>query len=437
MQDVVITGLGIACPLGIGREAVWSAIENRRSGIRTIPEYAAGNMPIPFGGLVPDFEPKQYVKPRKSLKVMSRETQLGFTAAKLAWTDAGLDGCSTDPERLGVVCAANMFSCELPDVTTAYGKCAVDRKLDFSQWGQVGMREMSPLWLLKYLPNMAACHIGISLDARGPINSMVQGDTSALHSIIEAADVIARGAADIMLAGGTSSKVTILDQTWHSGARLSTRATNPAEACRPFDADRDGAVASEGAGLLVLESKVHAEVRGARVLAKVVGHGRRCEPCAATQQPTGLGVRLAAEAALSMAGLAPQEIGHVNAHGLGTREDDAIEAQAIRQVLGDVPVTAPKSFIGNSGAGSGAIELVISLIGMQQGNSEMGDSERGESGMGLIPPTLNYEQPDPECPVNVVTELQPARAASVLALNHKLTGQAVALVVVGGLPEVS
>lgn len=422
MEDVVITGLGIVCPLGIGREAVWSAIEDRRSGIRTIPEQAEAGVPIPMGGLVPDFEPKQHVKPRKSLKVMSRETQLGFTAAKLAWADAGLEEFTYDPERLGVVCGANMFSSEIPDLMSAFGKCTIvsdagQGQLDFPLWGQVCRQEISPLWMLKYLPNMAACHIGIAHNARGPINSIVQGDTSALHSIIEATSVVVRGVADLMIAGGTSSTVSLLDQMWHRGARMSTHVENPTEACRPFDADRDGAVASEGAALFIVESRTHAEARGACVLAKILGHGRRCEPCADTQQPTGLGVRLAIEAAIEMARIAPQDVGHVNAHGLGTREDDAIEAQAIRQVLGDVPVTAPKSFIGNSGAGSGAIELAISLLGLQQGGS------------GTVPPTLNYHRPDPGCPVNLVDQVQPARSPNILALNHKLTGQAVALLI--------
>ena len=377
-------------------------------------------MPIPFGGEVPKFEPRQYVRPRKSLKVMSRETQLGFTAASLAWSDAGLDDFAINPERFGVICAANMFSCDLDDVTRAFGQCADQSEsngrgqFDFTQWGTAGLSQMYPLWFLKYLPNMTACHISIAYDARGPVNTMVQGDTSALLAIIEGADVVARGDADLMLVGGTSSTVTILDQTWHAGARLSTRKDAPESASRPFDIDRDGAVASEGASLLVLESRTHALARGANIWATILGHGRRFESCAESKRPTGLAVRLAVEAALAHGQIGPQEVGHVNAHGLSTREDDAIEAQAIRQVLGDVPVTAPKSYLGNSGAGSGATELAISLLGLEQ---------------NLVPPTLNYQQPDPVCPVNVSAQLQLARSPIVLALNHKLTGQAVALLV--------
>jgi len=414
--------MGIVCPVGIGRAAVWSALTAGRSGIHTIAAQVAGNMPIPFGGEVVDFNPKQYIRPRKSLKVMSRETQLGCTAAQLAWSDAGLDDRPVDSDRFGVVCAANMFSCELDDVTQAFARCTdrsgTDRQgqFDFTRWGTEGLRQMYPLWFLKYLPNMTACHISIARDARGPVNTMVQGDTSALLAIIEAAEVVTRGAADLMLAGGTSSTVTILDQTWHAGANLSTRKDSPETASRPFDANRDGAVASEGASLFVLESRQHAQARGARIVASILGHGRRCEPCADSRRPTGLAVRLATEAAMESGQIEPREVGHVNAHGLSTRADDAIEAQAIQQILGDVPVTAPKSFLGNSGASSGATELAFSLLGLER---------------NLVPPTLNYQQPDPACPVNVVTQLQPARSPVVLTLNHKLTGQAVALLVRG------
>lgn len=415
MQDVAITGIGIVSPLGVGREAVWSSLQSGRSGVRLLKQLAEAGCPAPIGGEVPEYEPKQYVKPRKSLKVMSRETQLGFTAAVLAWSDGGLDEAQLDPERLGVLVGANIFRSELEDLYGIYQKISTDRDFDFGRWDE-GMREMYPLWMLKYLPNMACCHIGIAHDARGPLNTIIEGDVSALSAIIEAADVVARGHADVMLAGGTSSMLAMVDLAWHGGARMSRNAAHPEQACRPFDAARDGGVGSEGATMFVLESVAHAEQRGAPIMGRLLGHGRRCEPCAESQKPTGQAIRQAIEAALAMGHVPATEVGHVNAHGLGTIEDDAIEARAIQQTLGDVPVTAPKSFMGNLGAASGAAELAISLIALEH---------------GVVPPTLNYEQPDPACPVNVVTEPQTARSPAVLALNHKLTGQAVALLVAG------
>ena len=416
MHEVVLTGIGLACPLGVGRDAVWSAVENRQSGVRLIERLAATNYPMPIGGEVLDFQPKQYVKPRKSLKVMNRETQLGFTAAELAWADANLDEATLDSERLGAVVGTNSFRSKIEDVTDVYQAIAKQGVEVLAGWGEA-MREMYPLWMLKYLPNMTCCHIGIAHDMRGPINTIVEGNVSSLMAIIEAADVIARGHADVMIAGGASTMLSAIDLVWHGGAEMSPSVADPAAACRPFEASRDGTATSEGAGMFVLESRAHAERRGAKVQGKIMGYGRRCEPLIGDNKPTGQAIRQAIEAAIEMSFLPTSEIGHVNANGLATVEDDIIEARAIEQTLADVPVTAPKSFFGNLGAAGGAVELAVSLMGMQH---------------GVVPPTLNYEQPDPACPVNVVGETQPLRAPTVLALNHKLTGQAVALLVGGG-----
>lgn len=415
MHEVVITGMGITCPIGVGAEAVWASIERGRSGVRAVPELALAGAPIPIAGDVADFDPKEWVKPRKSLKVMSRETQLGFAAAEMAWANAKLEGAGVDPERLGVTCGSNMFCPEVPELAAAcHASDAGGGKFDFSRWGNLGLREVFPLWLLKYLPNMAPAHVSIVHDARGPSNSIVAGDISGLLAIIEAADVVARGHADVMLAGGASSTIGWMDVLWHNCARQSRRVDEPERACRPFDADRDGWVAGEGAAIFVLETAGHARARGAEPLARIAGYGRRYEPSIDSYQPTGRGIQQAIIAALQMADAKPTDIGHVNAHGLSTELDDRIEADAIRQSLGDVPVTAPKSLFGNVGAGSGAVELAMSLLSFEK---------------GLVPPTLNYDTPDPKCPVNVVTELSPLRTSSALVLNHRTTGQAVSLLV--------
>ncbi len=414
LQDVVLTGIGIACPLGIGRDAVWSAIENRHSGIRTIPRLVEANYPTPIGGEVPDFEPKQYVKPRKSLKVMCRETQLGFTAAELAWADAKLDDATVDSERLGVVVGTSVFRSELNDMTELYKKATAGGEFTLDDWKE-SIREMYPLWMLKYLPNMTCCHIGIAHDARGPINTIVEGDVGGLLAVIEGADVIARGHADVVVAGGASSMLSEVDLAFHGSYGLSRRIDDPAGACRPFEASRDGTATSEGAAIFILESRAHAQQRGAPVQGTILGYGRRSEPAAATTlKPTGQSIRQAIEAGLEMSQLSANDIGHVSAHGLATVDDDRIEAHAIEHTLGEVPVTGTKSFLGNLESASGVAELAISLMGLQN---------------KVVPPTLNYEEPDPECPVNVVSSTQPSRAPNVMALNHKLTGQAVSLVV--------
>lgn len=415
VHEVVVTAMGIVSPIGVGAEAVWASIEGRVSGIRPVRELVDAGHPIPIAGEVTGFDAKEYVRPRKALKVMSRETQLGFAAAEMAWDQGQLEGAGVDPERLGVTCGSNMFCPELGELEA--GCRASDSgggRFDFSRWGNVGLREVPPLWLLKYLPNMAPAHVGITHDARGPSNSIVAGETSGLLAIIEAAEVVARGHADVMLAGGVSSTMAMMDVMWHGAARLSRRVNEPARASRPFDADRDGWVGAEGAAIFVLERRDHAVARGVQPLARILGFGRRYEPSANSYSPTGQAIRQAITATLVMAGAAPSDVGHVGAHGMSTEIDDRIEAQAIRDTLGDVPVTAPKSFIGNTGAGGGALELAVTLLGLQR---------------GLIPPTLNYETPDPRCPVNVVTKLKAVKRPTALTISHRTTGQAVALMI--------
>lgn len=412
MQEVVITGLGIVCPLGIGREAVWSAIENRTSGIRQIPRLAEAGFPITFGGEVPDFDGKQYVQPRKSLKVMCRETQLAFTAAELAWADAKLNEATVDPERLGVVLGANVFRSEMDELIALYRATGDSNgQFDFGRW-EAAFNELYPLWMLKYLPNMSACHIGISKDARGPNNTIVEGDVSALLSIIEAADTIARGHADIMLTGATGSTLSWVDVCWHGGARMSRNNADPAGACRPFDTARDGFAMAEGSAAFVLESLAHAEQRGAKILGRILGYGRRVEKVAPGSAVSGQAIGQAIQAALAMGHVAPTEVGHVNAHGLATIEDDAAEARVIEETLGEVPVTALKGFLGNGGASCGAVELAVSLLSMER---------------NVIPPALNCD--DPAVPLNMATSMQFASSPAFLKLNHKSTGQAVALLV--------
>lgn len=414
MDEVVITGLGIVCPIGVGSGAVGSALAAGRSGVRAVPELVEAGFPIPIAGDVADFEPKQYVKPRKALKVMSRESQLGFAAADLAYDQAQLGSSGVDPDRFGVTCGSNMFVPEIPELAAAcHASDDGTGRFDFQKWGTEGLDEIIPLWLLKYLPNMTPCHIGIARDARGPSNSILAGETSGVLALIEAADVVARGHADVMIAGGVSSTICLMDMVWRNCARLSRRVDEPERASRPFDRDRDGYVGAEGAALFVVEKRSHAEARGVPPIARLLGSSRTNEAAADDYQPTGSAIRRSIEMALRSADISAADVGHVSAHGMSTPLDDRIEAQAIAELLGETPVTATKSFIGNIGAAGGAVELAISLIGLLH---------------SAVPPTLNYESPDPDCPVNVVTETTPMANRLVLKLSHRTMGSAAAVV---------
>ncbi|MCI0360007.1 MAG: beta-ketoacyl-[acyl-carrier-protein] synthase family protein [Planctomycetaceae bacterium] len=412
-NDVVITGLGLVTPLGIGREAFWAAIEAGQSGIDILPEFAGTELPFRFGARIKGFDAKQYVQPRKTIKVMCGEIQAGYSAAVLAMHDAGLEKGTVEPDRLGVVLGSEMLFGEVEEVAGVYRRCADNGQFKFSNWGGFVFKDLYPLWMLKYLPNMAACHISIAHDARGPNNSIVQGGASSLLAIGEAMMVLARGHADAMIAGGSGANVSFNSLPFRGWEQLSKWHGEPAGACRPFDAQRSGIVPGEGSAALVLETRQHAVGRGAKILACLAGFASRFEPLRNGQPAQGVAIGQSIEAALAAAGMTPADIGHVNAHGDSSIEQDRIEAQAIRRTLGDVPVTALKSYFGDLGSGSGAVELAASVLALASGR---------------VPPTLNYETPDPDCPINVIHGGPLIAKSTALALNQSTTGQAAALV---------
>jgi len=413
-QEIVITGVGVVSPIGTGKQAFAAGLAEGRSAIRWLRWFEDSELAVPVGAEVADFDPKAYVRPRKSLKVMSRDIQFAFAAADLACADARVDDQQTDPERLGIVFGSDMIPCDLHEMEAAYRGCMVDGTFDFNRWGETAMAEMFPLWILKYLPNMPACHIGIAQDARGPNNSLTHGDVSSLSAVAEAMRVIERGHADVMIAGGAGSRVHPGVLCRAGAFDLARRNEDPVTACRPFDARRHGMVLGEGAGAFILESRRHAEARGAKILARILGYAATFEPARNGQPLQGTGIRKAITLALKNARLTPGDVGHVNANGLSTILDDQIEAQAIRATLGDVPVTAPKSFFGHLGAGTGAVEMAVSVLAFEH---------------GFVPPTLNYEYPDPLCPIHVI-RCQPMHLGkpAAVVLNHAQFGQAIAVI---------
>jgi 3-oxoacyl-[acyl-carrier-protein] synthase II len=425
-QEIVITGAGVVSPIGIGKDPFWTALCEGRSGIRRLDTFGDTRVPPPIGGVVADFDAKQYVRPRKSLKVMSRDIQLAFAAADLACVDAGLREHAVDPERLGVVFGAALIPGELDEFIGTYRKCTADGKFDFGRWGTAVMSEMFPLWMLKYLPNMPACHIAIGQDARGPSNSITMGDISSLSAVAEGARVLERGQADVMIAGGVGARLHPVVWARSLAGELSTRGDDPSAAVRPFDADRDGTVNGEGAAAFMLETRSHAQARGAPIIARVLGFATAFDRAgsffdkrrdAAGDHRGGAAIRRVLLAALQDAGLSPAELGFVVAHGKSTIDDDRNEAQAIRSVLGDVPVTALKANFAYLGTGCGALDMAASILALQHGS---------------VPPTVNYQHPDPECPINVVHgQPMPLKRATALVLSHTPFGQAAAVVLAG------
>jgi 3-oxoacyl-[acyl-carrier-protein] synthase II len=414
-RDVVITGIGVVSPIGIGHAAYWKSLREGRSGVRPVTLFDTSAYPVHFGAEVSDFDPKALVKPRKSLKVMSREIQFGFAAADLAMLDAGLEPGRVEPARFGAVYGADMIYCDLSELESAYRRSMVSGQFDFSRWGESAMSEMFPLWLLRNLPNMVACHVAIVQEAHGPNNTIGLGDVSSLAAIAEAVRVIERDAADVMITGGVGARLHPTTHCFRGHHDLSHRNDDPAAASRPFDASRDGLVNGEGSASFVLETREHAERRGANILGRILSSASSQEPLRDGQPLTGSALRRVIADVMRRAGLEATDLSHINAHGLSTVADDRYEAQAIHATLGDVPVTAPKSYFGHLGAGGGAMELVASVLALRSGE---------------VPKTLNYDQPDEGCPINVVHgEPLYASGSAALKLSTSRLGQAAAIAI--------
>ena len=417
-REVVLTGLGVLTAIGIDKDTYWDALLNGKSGIGFLNIETTDEFLRPMGSEVPEFHAKDYVKPKKNIKIMSRDIQLAFVSACLACQDAGLvtegEDRNVDPDRFGVVFGSDLIGAEVDMLLSTFRAGIVKGQYDFSKWGTDAMKEIFPLWMLKFLPNMPACQISIGLDARGPSNSITLCRCSSLAAIIEAARTIERGSADVMVGGGCGNRINQDFQTRTRSYFTAPRRDDPASLPRPFDADRCGSVMGEGAGAFVLESREFAEARGAKIYATVKGFAQANEPTLHETRPTGMAIQRSIRSALQRADLKPSDIGLVNPDGLGAEHDDRVEAEAIRATLGDIPVSATKGNFGDLGSGTGAVELAAAVLAMQT---------------GTIPPTRNHEKTAADCPINVVHG-QPGtlNTSAILKMNQTRMGRAFTIV---------
>jgi 3-oxoacyl-[acyl-carrier-protein] synthase II len=429
-RRVVITGMGVICPLGNSPAELWEALVAGRSGVASLTTVPSNGLPVPFAaearqftGAIEDFgdldkELKKSI--RKGLKVMCRECQMGVAVAQRALADAKLLAGACDPERIGISFGAD-YMLSQPDEFIAGVQNSLDDggRFEFSRWGTNGMPLMSPLWLLKYLPNMPASHVAIYNDFRGPNNSITLREAAANLSVGEAFRIIAEGRADAMIVGTTGTRLHPM-KTIHCVQQdeLATEADDPATASRPFDRNRTGVVLGEGAGAIVLEELNSAKARGATIHGEVVARASSSVAGAHLVARRDEALRNVLAIALAEASVSPDGVGHIHAHGLSTRTGDAEEAAAIQAVFGGrakpVPVVAAKSHFGNLGAGSGMVELVASVLALDHGR---------------LFPVLNYETPDPECPVAAVTDAETPSGDSFVNLSVTPQGQASSVLV--------
>jgi 3-oxoacyl-[acyl-carrier-protein] synthase II len=426
-RRVVITGLGLVSPLGSSPAELWSALAAGKSGVAETSLLPADRQPLKyaaearqFTGDVENFGPlegdrKKAIK--KGLKVMCRETRMAVAAAQLALTDAGCNEKPFDPESAGVVLGSDYMLTLPEDYEGGMKKCADTGEFDFTRWGNDGLDQMTPLWMLKYLPNMPASHIAIYNDLRGPNNSLTMREAASNLAIGEAFRTIKRGHARAMVAGATGTRILPM-QAIHAlqTEQMAAENCDPAKASRPFDKNRTGMVAGEGAGMIVLEELESANARGATIYAEVVGLGSSNVSDVDLCGKRDIALAHAIRAALRDAGLKPADIGHINAHGLATHDCDTDEARAIREVFGPlaetVPVVAIKSYFGNLGAGSGTVELIASVLALREGR---------------LPRTLNFETADPACGLAVTRDDKTNPGRTFLNLSVTPQGQAAVL----------
>jgi len=398
----VITGIGLVTPLGLDRNSSWSALLAGKSGIRPFESFDASQLRTRFGGEVRGFDPGKYMS-KPDERRTDRYAQLAIAAADEALADSGYRVPEGRSHEVGVLLGVAMGGLRsLEDNHTVLR--------------EKGAKRLHPMMVPMLLANTAPGLIAIRHGAGGPNFTLTSACASGAHAIGESARLIVQGECSAVLTGGAEAVLTELGVGGFCAMHaLSTRNDEPERASRPFCSDRDGFVIAEAACVLVLEELEAARQRGAQIYAEVMGYGRSCDAHHLTApHPEGRGVMQALKSALHSAGVNPEQIGHVNAHATSTPAGDVGEARAVVQILGEkVPVTAPKSMIGHTLGAAGAVEAAFTALALKH---------------QIIPPTINYDQPDPECRVNVVgPEARPAAMTHALSNSFGFGGTNVSL----------
>lgn len=423
MRRVVVTGLGVVAPNGIGREAFWSACVNGVSGIGAIRSFDSSRHPVQIAGEINNFDVAPFIPSahRKSLKIMSRAMRFAVGAAGLAQQDAQLALDREDPERVGVVMGTGLVPVDLPEIAPVLVEACDDNgRLQPDRLGERGIEGLFPLWILKYLPNMVAAHISLTLNAQGPNSTITTACAAGTQAVGEGFRLIARGDAEIVFAGGADSRIDpFLLLAYTALGALSRANRPPTEVSRPFDGQRDGFVLGEGAGVLVLEELEHARQRGAEIYAEVLGMGTSFDAYAVTKpHPEARGAAQAIRAALREAQVNASDINYINAHGTSTRLNDLMETQAVKQVFGEgakaLQLSSIKSMVGHLIGAAGAVEAAALALTLQR---------------GVLPPTINQCVPDPDCDLDYVpNSARETTVRTALSTSFGFGGQNAALV---------
>src|SRR3954463_12590205 len=405
-RRVVITGLGVVTSIGHDVESFWASLTAGRCGIRRVSLFDPADFPCQIGAEVRDWEAAQNMDPKEARR-NDRYTHFGFVAARQAVKDSGLEMAREDGDRVGVIIGSGIG-----------GMYTYESQLKVL--AERGPRKVSPFTIPSLIGNMCSGLVAIEHGARGPNFGIVSACSTGTHALGEAAHAIRRGDADVMIAGGTEAAITpFAYAAFCSMKAMSTRNDAPEKASRPFDKGRDGFIMGEGSGVVVLETLEHAQARGARIYCELVGYAATSDAYHITSpDPEGKGLSLAMRRALASAAVAPEQIDYINAHGTSTPYNDKYETLAIKKVFGEtarkVPISSTKSMTGHLLGAAGGIESVICVKTLQA---------------QTIAPTINLEEPDPECDLDYVPNVaRTARLRTVMSNNLGFGGQNAAMI---------
>ncbi|SKA78101.1 3-oxoacyl-[acyl-carrier-protein] synthase II [Clostridium sp. USBA 49] len=392
---VVVTGMGAITPLGNDVSSFWKGIKEGKNGIDFITLFDAERSKVKIAAEVKDFKPENYID-KKEARRMDRYGQLAMAAAKEAVEDSGLDLESINKERFGVLIGSGIG-----------GLSTIEKEV--KNILEKGPNRVSPFFIPMAISNMAAGNVAIKYGAKGVCTSVVTACATGTNAIGDAMKIIQQGIADVMIAGGSEGSITELAVAGFANMTALTTSNDPNNASIPFDAKRSGFVIGEGAGILILESLEHAQKRGARIYAELVGYGSTCDAYNMVQPaPEGEGGARAMKLAIEDAGIKPEEISYINAHGTSTYYNDKYETMAIKSVLKEaaykVPVSSTKSMTGHLLGAAGAIEAIVCVKALEE---------------GFIPPTINYKDPDPDCDLDYVPN-EGRKAELTYAMSNSL-----------------
>lgn len=420
-RRVVITGVGCVTPLGTTVESMWKRVLAGESGVGPTTLFDASEFPTKISAEVRDWDISAVGEDPERWKYQGRHTRFAVGAAKMAYADSGLSDTQIDPTRFGVY----LGSGEGQQDFITFGQMMVGAlagpQLDAARFTEIGLEVLHPLIELEQEPNMPASHLAALFDAQGPNSNCLTACAASSQAVGEATEMIRRGDVDLMLSGGCHSMIHPFGVTGFNllGA-LSTSNDEPTRASRPFDRRRDGFVLGEGAGMLILEELEHAKRRGAKIYGELSGYGSTADAYRITDtHPEGRGAAKCLEQCLAEAGLNAEDVHYINAHGTSTAVNDKVETLAIKRVLGEqarkAPVSSTKSMMGHLIAAAGATELILCLLAIRD---------------NVLPPTINYENPDPDCDLDYIPNAaREARCDHALSNSFGFGGQNVTLAV--------